>query len=308
MNSTIEALIITTSYLTYRLRPNSTAIITISAILLLVITPASANLLINSDFENGDYTSYGWHKHGMETQIVTSPSACRGNYSAMFEVKARADGTGGRTELRGINLEFNTEYWIGYAVYVPEGLEKPRGGMQLHGSPDIDEGEWWRNPPLSIWIRDDYWNLVNSWSSQRINHSTGAPGGKTENEGFIERNLGTVVPSKWQEIVLHFKTVYDKSGFMEVWLDGNKVVDLTNIGSVFNDAKGPYLNIGLYVYDFRSSAGDFDPNRTDNYKQLYMDEFRLGDANSSYDDVAPKCVSSSGSPPIPSPPINVNVR
>ncbi|GEA03855.1 hypothetical protein KUL17_27520 [Alteromonas sp. KUL17] len=70
-----------------------------------------------------------------------------------------------------------------------------------------------------------------------------------------------------------------KNGFIELWVDEEKVLDKQNIQFGYNDDKGIYPSWGMYF------NGDLSGMQNDHY--LYLDEIRMTDSGeASYNDVA----------------------
>ena len=80
----------------------------------------------------------------------------------------------------------------------------------------------------------------------------------------------------WNDVVVHVKFNYDSPGITKVWVNGTLVMNSTK-PNAYNDYIGPYLKIGTYVASKDMAA----PNT------VYFDEIRVGDAKSSYYEVAP---------------------
>ena len=84
---------------------------------------------------------------------------------------------------------------------------------------------------------------------------------------------------------MSFRTKLDysdnKNGFIELWVDEEKVLDKHNIQFGYNDDKGIYPSWGMYF------NGDLSGMQNDHY--LYLDEIRMTDSGeASYNDVAPR--------------------
>jgi len=89
---------------------------------------------------------------------------------------------------------------------------------------------------------------------------------------------------QWTDIVMHVKWTGNKDGFLKLWTkvgNGPYVQKLDIKGATFwnDEGAGPYFKTGLYKGDpnFKGPAP----------RVLYIDEYRLGDANSGFGQVAP---------------------
>ena len=59
-------------------------------------------------------------------------------------------------------------------------------------------------------------------------------------EWYHDVALGEMRPGEWEHFVYHTKWVYDSpSGFVELWRNGNKLVDLPHTGTAYNDGVPP---------------------------------------------------------------------
>jgi enterochelin esterase-like enzyme len=89
---------------------------------------------------------------------------------------------------------------------------------------------------------------------------------------------------RWTDFVMHARWTGDDDGFLRFWVkvgDGSYQQKIDYKGATwFNDeGDGPYFKMGAYLGD---------PGWKGNSPRVvYTDEYRLGDANSSFDEVAP---------------------
>jgi hypothetical protein len=185
-------------------------------------------------------------------------------------------------------FQFNIgeEYWIGYSVYFPIDFVADVEGngdlvFQIQAAPD--PGESYRSPVLVIQIDEDRWRVVSRWDTR----DPSPPGNNFEGsedvyEEFFVSDLG-----KWTDWVFHVKWSWQSDGLIEIWKNGILVGD--RIGpNCSNDASGPYPSLGIYKWCWQN-----DPpspycgiTKTD-FRLVYHDEFRIGGADSSYEDVVP---------------------
>jgi hypothetical protein len=81
---------------------------------------------------------------------------------------------------------------------------------------------------------------------------------------------------------VHVRWSYEAAGVLQIWKNGRKVIDQTG-PNTFNDAKGPYFKMGLY----KGWADPAQQSDAVDKRVLYHDQFRMGGADATYDDVAP---------------------
>lgn len=89
---------------------------------------------------------------------------------------------------------------------------------------------------------------------------------------------------RWVDFVLHAKWTGDEDGFLALWTkvgDGDYARAIDYRGPTWwnDEGDGPYFKMGLYtgIYNWKGAAP----------RVLYTDEYRLGDAASSFDEVRP---------------------
>lgn len=198
-------------------------------------------------------------------------------------------GHPGRAELTGINNEdffpYRKDRWIGFAYYIaaPTGYDLNNFGVfqwhsQAWNNPGGEEG-----PPFYLrvdggpgnrWDKNYRWEVTNSY-------------------GGGEQRIANVVDSdmlnKWNQIVIHVN-IDDRShsangkGILEVWVNGNKIVNepyyQENHGGYGAQYGDFYFKIGADVSRWPSSGPNYPFER-------FIDAFRLGDENSSYQEVLP---------------------
>ena len=280
----------------------------ICAVLASTGTQSFAGIIRSADFENGDYQSHGLRPVGKgEPIVVTSPEPiCRGNYSLKLPLDFYKNKNKFRNQLAwGNSLKIGEEYWIGYAMYVPSDILRPRVNIDLHGIPDKHLGETYRTSAFGIYGGDYRYKgqiQVRARSSAKpVNMPIGQK--QTADRNYLKPVAK--LEKKWVEVVVHFKLTYRQDGFINVWIDGKKVLTEKNIGTAWNDVKGPYFKFGIHVLDWINRVRP-KPGK-EAYKLAYFDEIRIGDKNASYDDVAPRCGGVKKRPGPSTPPNDPNV-
>lgn len=235
-------------------------------------------LLFHSDFDGQDLE--GWQVSGNPPAVVHG--AARAGAGAMrTSLDRNRDRFPNRTEIQGPKAEIGEEYWYGFSILLPEDYVPDRVWeivAQWQGVPDSDLGEKWRNPVLALSTTGGRWSWVSRWDAKRNTFETG----KREYGGVHEYDLGDYAKGVWTDWVVHVRWSYGPEGFLNIWKNGQLVVD-QNGPNAFNDAQGPFFKMGLYKgWNDPKAAGDAVAARV-----LYHDEFRMGGADATYDDVAP---------------------
>lgn len=235
-------------------------------------------LLFVSDFE--DQRLAGWRSSGNQPAVVQDRTRA-GNGAMRTSLDRTKDRYPDRTEVMGPQAQIGKEYWYGFSVllpteYIPDGIWEIVA--QWQGIPDSDLGEKWRNPLLALSTTGGRWSWVSRWDAKRNTFETG----RREYGGLQEYDLGPYETGVWTDWVVHVKWSYGSDGFLKVWKNGSAVIGQAG-PNAFNDAKGPFFKMGLYKgWGNPAKASD-----AVNSRLLYHDEFRMGGAEATYDDVAP---------------------
>ena len=248
---------------------------------------AETSLIFSEDFEGG---------------VMTLP--CSGNCPTITTSPVRAGKYAMKTYLHYINSPFyyRTEiqltdrkyegkigghYWYGISIYLANDYIPDNTWeivAQWHGWPDgytdgdkvIQPGEEsWRSPILSIKTTGGKWSIRNRSTSIA----------NTQSSKMDVFELGIYETGKWVDWVFHMKWSYESDGVLEVWKDGELVVNKQG-ANCYNDRVGPYFKMGMYkgwkewwLSDWRHDVVD---ERT-----VYHDELRIAHGSDGFDLVSP---------------------
>jgi hypothetical protein len=204
-------------------------------------TPPSG--VVSLDFETGDLSQYDSAQRAADDRLTVVQRPKReGNYAARFEVRAgdtQAATTGLRAELiaerdGGRMATAGDERWYSWSTLFPSSYRL---------SDQWQTFVQWKNdgtgsPPLAMTVNGDEIRLS----------------GGEQNE-FHEFWSAPIDRGRWHDFVAHIRwSPNRRSGFVELWHDGRKVVPRTWTATLYRDEDGRaipnYLKIGLY----RSSA------------------------------------------------------
>lgn len=232
-----------------------------------------SNLIEELTFEQSavaDAYLNGWiNVQHSETHNVSQTSATARNGSKALKIDLRVDdeivSSSRRAEIEPpCRVDHETmERWYGGSWYLVDWDEDNFGEsiLQWH---DMDGSA----PPLAIQVYDDH-----LWLKGKPH--VGSPYGVYD--------LGAVVSNEWIDIVLHVKWAYGNTGMLQVWRNGVKLVDVDGIST--NSLGGSYLKLGINKWNW---APPFDPEESEvEQRVFYIDDFRIGNENASYADVAP---------------------
>lgn len=183
-------------------------------------------------------------------QVVAKPSF-NGEKSLRFELRkgdswTSKSGVSYRSEIETESAPpMNSVRWYRFAILLPEDfpIEDNRLVLfQWHGSDKKSLGEASRSPVLAVRYVGGTLSITMRHSAERIVHDPDAvPNEKLFKTSDFQRG-------KWNDFVVQAKWAYTEDGFVNVWLNGRKVVSYQGpVG--YNDDVGPYVQFGLYRDD-----------------------------------------------------------
>jgi hypothetical protein len=204
---------------------------------------STGQVLWSGDFETGSFSQWSGApqvKASDRATIVTSPVR-EGRYAARFEVKP------GDRDVAGSGSGERSEIWLG----VPE----------TDGFEGVES--WWT---WSTFFPSDFAAPKGDWNYFTQFHHSGPVG--QSNIAFIVSgpsalslivnavepshprkrvfSLGRLLRGVWTDFVFHVKWSADpRVGFIEVWVDGENVVPLAHLATVY-PGQGVYLKQGYY--------------------------------------------------------------
>lgn len=148
----------------------------------------------------------------------------------------------------GTIFQFEEDGWLSYAFRIdtPVTAEFAICG-QFHDYPEPDDVHM--SPPLSFVA---YPSAVQPDGNTRIPFSMATMfdpnrSSPIANPNYRTRWSGALTMGRWHLIVLHFRASIVGTGALEMWLDGQKVCDLSGISFGFNNVSGfAYWQWGIY--------------------------------------------------------------
>ena len=229
-----------------------------------------------------------------ETEIVNNV-ARSGTQSLKFYNYFESIDKGYRNEINPlvdldhVLLTIGEENWIGFSIYLPvgyvcDGCDPPSYAQESHfqmmGIPDAHLGEdYTRYPNFALIIDGDHWliNILGD-SNPVLDH----PIYERQVSYDLVNEKWTEETGQWTDFVIHTKLDYnlDGDGFLKVYKNGILIVDDSG-SNCLNDVAGVKTQMGNYKFSWRKGPTDVE-SRT-----MYMDEIRIGNANSSYAEVSP---------------------
>ncbi|HEY6503662.1 MAG TPA: polysaccharide lyase [Chitinophagaceae bacterium] len=223
------------------------------------------NLVIESTFESSDpFKGWGNSQHCCDYSLIQSTDkSTEGNNSLRIEVRSTDPQTSSsiRSELTQGGDGVGAERWYGFNIF------------------------------LQNWMDDDAGECVFQWHPENLTGTATAAlwtsGGRfvfVMNEGDVNSgneyiDIGPIISNQWISWVIHVKWASDNTGIMQVWKNGNLVINKSRI--ITAPPVGTYFKLGINKFGW-----GIQPSSTTE-RILYYDEVRIGDEKASYADVVP---------------------
>ncbi len=252
--------------------PIKTQFLILLASALSLASSANAEILFSDKFDEQSFS--GWRPSGNNTATIVNSPIRSGNYAAELKLDRLMDRVPWRTELRlqRPSFDIGKEYWIGFSNQIPSAGDAGFFTMQLHKRPDA--GDQGGRQPLLLRANSSGYNIhVNYDANAMTTAST---------EGRQIFSAGSLNNGQYTDWVIHVDFSFQSDGLLEIWKNGSMIVNYQG-PNCYNDALGPYMKVGIYIPGWKSRSGATDANK----RTIYYDEVKVGDAASSYNEVAP---------------------
>jgi hypothetical protein len=251
-------------------------------------------LIFTSPFETGDIQCGECNPDGWNIRIDNGPSSAvqvfsrsnlpitprGGNYSLRIHAEKTSSQTTTRAELEGWKhtfFELGKEYWVGYSIFLPSD-----GGYdfdykqneilnQYRHRDDASCAAVGISPPDALRAQNGRWQ----WDI-RCNDTTCACNGTTR----TTIDLGAQQTGKWTDFVIRFTFSSGSDGVLQVWKDGNKVLDRVNKPNYYPNSMGPYIKFGVYKWAWENSSDV-------NVRTVYFDSIKVYEGTNGYNNVSP---------------------
>lgn len=230
----------------------------------------------NPNLENNPQDSDFYLEHAEDHNFnVVKNIKRKGSTAGRFEIN-KDDPLiwgGNRTEMSQAQSTSQKEGWYGFSQFFPDTYTSGSTGEvigQWHVQPDDGETTN-RSPSNALIASDDKLKWMLRWDADRIMED-----GFSDGHIYIE--LGEIPKNRWIDWVVHIKYSHTNTGILEVWMDGKKIIDRQNMPNAYNDGAYPYFKFGVYKWEWGAASSK---------RVIYYDEVRIGDENSSYDEVKP---------------------
>lgn len=269
-------------------------------------TTRTDGILFESSFETGDLTGFYWHQNRPDVVSADAHPVRAGQYSMRSYLHRYESAYSYRTEVivgsapdiaegtrKPFYFSMGEEYWIGFSIYAPEDLAPDTRRLtdvvfQMQASPD--DGEIYRSPVFALEMDGDDWRIWRRWDerslSPRENTFTGS-------DIVYQQPVGSAY-GRWTDWVIHVRWSAGEDGLLQVWRDGQIVVDATG-PNCSNDERGPHIALGVYKWPWKPDA-PADWKFAADWRLFYHDELRIGDATAGYEGVAPRSDAATPTP------------
>lgn len=225
-------------------------------------------VLIQEDFESGIIP---FHVSGNSPEVVVLQDARRGNH-ALKSILTNNSVVQKRTELsvspKILNFDVDKEYWVGISIKLGEDFKQ--------SSSFNDQGmilQWHYQNGLHPEVKDAQPLLLRYQDGRVYVHNE-----------VLQEYMASCEPdyNKWVDWVFHIK-FSDKNGIIEIWRNGEEVVNWRGDNHQIEMIEGAYLKFGIYSYQYEKNPPEEIFTRT-----VYHDELKIAGFYGSYESVAPK--------------------
>jgi hypothetical protein len=223
------------------------------------------NTILESGFEGAGYLN-GWSnlQHCCDYSVQQTAEKIKAGSNALrIELRRSDPQTSGsmRSEITIENDPFSPERWYGFSLYLKDWADDDAGEDVFQWHPGNDTG----SASMALWTNGGRFTYVtNSGGDDAFNTYT---------------DLGPVLSNQWVDFVVHIKWAGDTTGLLQVWMKGNLVINRSGVKTA-SDA--PYFKLGINKFGWL-----IQETSTVTQRILYYDEVRVGNANATYNDVAP---------------------
>jgi hypothetical protein len=248
---------------------------------------ANARLVQYVDFETGDLSQFGRgvisKYDGLDNISVVNTQHRSGKYTAKCHFETgqdrveitTADGISANGQY-GMNGQVN---WYGWSMWIPQDISSDRWTIL---------SQWHYHTPGSM--VDSLQTVKGSGNSPTrlslspqgmlkfaLFHQVGSTQ-KTDRVYELGNNL--IQYNNWNDFVMQVKWTSQIDGFVNVWVNGKQVLDLTGTSTYFDNPYGPRFKAGAYKgANYKYPGAPFD---------VYLDEYRHGDQTSNYNEIMPR--------------------
>lgn len=218
-------------------------------------------------YETGAATiGAAWSVNGVNAPVKSGTGAVR------FELRKTDATTSNTTSARSeLTLKYAPgsyyESWMGFSVYLPSASYGTDQAADIIHQIHANNGE---SPPFAIQTQNGKWQVAYNWDN----------GGSVQ---YHTIDLGIPYEKdQWVDFVYHIKLSKGTDGFIELWKNGVKIWTYNGQTQYTNVSGNNFYRIGIYKWAWTQGIASSQTVRV-----AYYDEVRIGNANATYNDVAP---------------------
>lgn len=217
-----------------------------------------------------------------------APKARAGNKAYRFRIVKRTDYPAccewTRAELYWGNgsAEYTGAEWFAQSIFIP--ADWVHDNRRLAMSFDFKFADAQGPASLHLFMENGQWQINKQYPQ----------GGNS-----VKQNIGAVEKGKWVDFVFHRNFKDDASGFIEVYLNKQKVYSYNgpNYNMMGNPKAEGYILFGMYKWQYATANGQGEGAGSYNGPiTAYFDEIKIMDSRGSLEAVSP-----GGSAPAPTP-------
>ena len=252
----------------------------------------SKPIIFKDDFSDGSLERWNYSEDANyrlpattpeRIKIMDAPGLPAGRKAVRFFVERAPDSF--RAEVSLPHEDGFQERWYAGRILVPKEwvIERHSKGndivMQWHAIPGKGKATF---PNLEISIGADAWFVRRSF------------GTALESPTRQSEKVASMQPGAWVSWVVHAKWSPREDGLVKIWKDGKVIYEKTgpNVYGDIGVEYTPYLKTGIYHPEWHLNKEAkrvvFETDKPDaKSKTIYGTDYKIGDARSSYQDIAP---------------------
>jgi len=202
------------------------------AALLTVSSAYAGGVSFVDNFENYRLTGYWPSKGG--AKIVNDPRW--GNYAVEMALQGGGDNRTEKT-IASPRIELGKTYTMTFSNKLDNSWNFEYGAIVFNVHKRPDAGDVTGKQPFHLRVRDGKWHLQTTWDDNA----------KSTRSSISRKSFsgGTAQRGKWYDWKVRYKPSYKGDGLLEVWRDGNKIVNYRG-PTYFNDKEGGFVKYGIY--------------------------------------------------------------
>lgn len=238
----------------------------------LLSLPANAGIIESFDGSKRIKDSTGGGKDSVT--VVSDPQDSSGKaYKHTVSGGYRAESSLKKTKI-------GETYWYGWSLYIPEDFKNPKSFNIIAQQAAYPSKRDKKFPCGAVGHRMDI------RSNGDIYYASQHKGNQKGDMECVKYPLTKLdqVRGKRVDFVQHVKWTGDSDGFLKIWMRTNdgeykQLVDRKGPTWWNDEGEGPYLKVGVY-------AGSGNKGKANT--SLFSDNYKIGDGESSFEEVAPK--------------------